>query len=297
MIVLVLGKNGQLGCELVKTLGSIAEVKAYGRDEVDITDKNALIKLIDDVNPDVVVNAVAYTAVDQAETEREIAFRVNAEAVNDLAELTHKRDIYLIHYSTDYVFDGCKLGAYTEIDDTNPINVYGESKLAGEKNILSTNGKHLIFRTTWVIGEHGNNFAKTIIRLAQEKDELNIIKDQIGAPTSTLLISKVTLDAIQAIAENREWPAGIYNLAPTGKTSWFGVAKKLLATAEKMDVNLKTFPESVHPILSESYKTPAKRPANSVLSTAKLQRYLLFPLPAWEIDFEITIKNIIRKSK
>ena len=296
MIVLILGKDGQLGHQLVETLGCSAEVKAYGRDEIDVTNKRALVNLIEEVNPDVVVNAVAYTAVDQAETDIEAAYEVNSEAVKHLAKLTHSKDIYLIHYSTDYVFDGCKLGAYNEIDDTNPVNVYGESKLSGEKNILSTRGKHLIFRTTWVIGEHGNNFAKTILRLAQEKEELNVIRDQIGVPTSTRLIAAVTASAIEAIADEKPWPSGIYHLTPRGWTSWYGVANLLLSIAEDQGVELSVDARKLGSITSLEYPTAARRPTNSVLKTDKLQKVLPLKLPSWETDFTETVKNIIKET-
>lgn len=297
MIILLLGKNGQLGAELSQTLLNRFDVHAYGRDEIDITDHDALIALIGAVKPDVIINAAAYTAVDKAESDQKSAFEINSTAVSILAKEASLKDVLFIHYSTDYVFDGKKAGAYLESDSTQPINVYGASKLDGEERIAKACGKYLIFRTTWVIGEHGNNFAKTILRLSQEKEQLKIISDQYGVPTSTKLIAKVTQSAIDATLNGQSWESGIYHLTPTGITSWYGVAKKLLELAESESVSLKVSSTNLGSIRTSDYPTAAKRPTNSVLDTEKLQTVLPYSLPSWEVDFEKTAVNIIKEKR
>lgn len=294
MKILLLGANGQLGQELSRILPFIGEVKACDRSEVDLTNKQSILAEIDLFKPGIIVNAAAYTSVDKAESERELAFKVNAEAVGTLANEAAKRDIWLIHYSTDYVFDGKKAEPYLETDTPNPINVYGESKQAGEQAIIASACKYLIFRTSWVIGKDGSNFAKTILRLAIERDSLSVINDQFGVPTSSVLISKVTADAIEAIMNNTSWPSGIYHLASQGKTNWFGITKVLLELAAESKINLET---SLKPVTTAEYPTTAKRPANSCLNTKKLQQQCRFDLPDWKVDFSATAKEIIKDVK
>lgn len=295
--ILLLGANGQLGQELSRTLTSLGKVKACGRGDVDLTDELSITKAIDKYNPDVIVNAAAYTAVDKAETERDLAFKVNANAVVTMASEAAKRDIWLVHYSTDYVFDGTKSIAYTESDAVNPINVYGESKLAGEQAITLSGCKHLIFRTTWVIGKDGGNFAKTILRLAADRDALSIIDDQFGVPTTPNLIAKVTIDAIQAIMHQTAWVPGIYHLAPHGETTWYGIAKTLLDVARDEQLPLSIVDGKLNPIATTEYPTPASRPASSRLSNSKLEQQLSFKLPNWKHDFIIVAKEIIEEIK
>lgn len=297
MKLLLLGANGQLGQELRRALPEVGEVKACDRIEVDLTNAQSILLALETFKPDVIVNAAAYTAVDKAETNRIQAFSVNADAVSFLANEAAKRGIWLIHYSTDYVFDGRKDGAYREIDATNPINAYGESKLAGEQAITASGCKHLTFRTSWVIGKYGNNFAKTILRLATDRDSLSVINDQFGVPTSPALISKITVDAINAIKNRQSWPSGIYHLVPKGKTTWFGVAKVLLKHASDSNLDLSTNASHLKAITTAECPTAAKRPLNSRLNTGKLARCLSFELPDWKDDFSVTAESIIKEVK
>ena len=233
MKILLLGASGQLGTELNRQLPLIAEIKAYTRSELDITDTQAVIETISSFKPNVIVNAAAYTAVDNAEEEKSLAYAINSDAVAVLAQQAAKQGAWLIHYSTDYIFDGEKTAPYTEIDAPNPINVYGASKLAGEEFIAASNCNHFIFRTTWVIGKDGRNFAKTILRLATQRDSLSVISDQYGVPTSPSLITNVTIDAIRAIKQQKAWPSGAYNLAPLGVSTWYEIAQTLIIMAKE----------------------------------------------------------------
>lgn len=297
MKILLLGSNGQLGQELHRVLPLLGALKACGRNEVDLTDSGSIAAAIDVFQPDVIVNAAAYTAVDKAESERELAFKVNATAVAVLAEEAAKRNIWLIHYSTDYVFDGSSKHPYSETDQPRPINVYGESKLAGEKAIASSGCKHVIFRTTWVIGPDGHNFAKTILRLAIERESLNVIDDQFGVPTTPTLIAKITAAAIDATASSTPWPSGLYHLAPHGKTSWFGIAQTLIQQAREQRLSLLVNESSLQPIETSEYPTPAKRPKNSLLNTNKLEQQLSFNLPEWKDHFLEVVDQIIKEIK
>lgn len=297
MKLLLLGANGQLGRELHRTFAGVIEVKACSRTEVDLTRTQSMLSALEAFKPDIIINAAAYTAVDKAESEREQAFNINADAVNFLANEASKRDIWLVHYSTDYVFDGQKDRAYIETDTANPINTYGESKLAGEQAIFASGCKHFIFRTSWIIGKDGNNFAKTILRLAHERDNLGVINDQHGVPTSPALISKVTKDAIDAIKKRKDWPSGIYHLAPKGETTWFGVSKVLLNHANNSNMVLSTNVSQLNAISTTDYPTVAKRPLNSLLNTDKLGQHLSFELPCWTDDFLVTAESIIKEVK
>ena len=297
MRILLLGANGQLGHELSRMLSTLGEVKACGRAEVDLTNKHSIITAVDTFKPDVIVNAAAYTAVDKAEIERDLAFKVNAEAVGILADEATKRDIWLIHYSTDYVFDGCKIEPYLETDVPNPINVYGESKLAGEQAITTSGCKHLIFRTTWVIGKDGSNFAKTVLRLVTKRDSLSIVNDQFGVPTAPSLITKVTKAAIESIVTAHHWPSGIYHLAPHGETTWYGIAHMLLQLAKEERLPLATDESALQAITTAEYPTLAKRPTNSRLDTSKLEKQLKFNVPDWKDDFSAVAEEIIKELK
>lgn len=296
MRILLLGANGQLGSTLEHNLHSLDELKTCTRAEVNFSDSASIKKAIAIYKPDCIVNAAAYTAVDKAEDEQALAFTVNAEAVGIIAQEAKRRGALLIHYSTDYVFDGAKKEPYLETDGTNPINVYGHSKLAGERAILASGCRHLIFRTSWVIGPNGNNFAKTILRLAGEREALNIVSDQYGVPTSTDLISKVTVEAIRSMNKS-DWPSGIYHLAPKGQTTWFGIARTLIQVANANNVPLSTNENAVYPILTSQYPTPAARPQNSLLNTSKLDRVLSFDIPQWSDDFYGVANQIIKKFK
>jgi len=295
MKILLLGSNGQLGRELERQLSSVGSVAAFPRSALDITNHRAVTDAVLAIHPNIIVNAAAFTAVDKAETDSERANSVNAEAVANLVQIAQKEGAWLIHYSTDYVFDGSKPTPYIETDAPNPINVYGASKLAGETAIAAADCQHLIFRTSWVIGKDGNNFAKTILRLAAERNSLKVISDQLGAPTSPSLISKITIDAIRAIKQDKAWPQGIYHLAPQGVSSWHEIAKTLIVYAEQQRVQLNTQVENIQANTTAEYPTAAKRPLNSQLDTHKLRAQLSFDLPNWKDDFLAVASDIVKE--
>jgi len=295
MKILLLGASGQLGTELNRQLPLIAKIKAYTRSELDITDTQAVIETISSFKPNVIVNAAAYTAVDNAEEEKSLAYAINSDAVAVLAQQAAKQGAWLIHYSTDYIFDGEKTAPYTEMDAPNPINVYGASKLAGEEFIAASNCNHFIFRTTWVIGKDGRNFAKTILRLATQRDSLSVISDQYGVPTSPSLITNVTIDAIRAIKQQKAWPSGAYNLAPLGVSTWYEIAQTLIIMAKENGVPLTISAEDILAITTDEYPTPAKRPLNSQLETQKLSQQLSFHLPHWKDDFSAVAAEVIKE--
>ena len=268
MRILLTGATGQVGWELRKALAPLGEVKAFDRFGLDLADTPPLVATVRALQPQVIVNAAAYTAVDKAETERDMAFAVNATAPRVLAEEAKRIGALLVHYSTDYVFDGSKSTPYVEDDAPDPINVYGASKLAGERAIVGTGCRHLILRTSWVYGPRGKNFYLTILRLAKERPELRIVDDQIGAPTSSLEIARATALLL------RKDPQGLYHLSAAGETTWCGFARALLARA-----GIST---SVVPIRTEDYPTPARRPRNSRLDCARLRVEFGVALAPWE---------------
>lgn len=295
MKILLLGANGQLGKELERRLSSVANVAAFPRESLDITNHADVRDAFLCIRPNIIVNAAAYTSVDNAETNADLAHAINADAVANLAQIVREHSLLLFHYSTDYVFDGSKQSPYLETDTPNPINVYGVSKLAGETAIAAANCQHFIFRTTWVIGKDGHNFAKTILHLASERDTLKVIDDQVGVPTSTSLITQVTIDAIRAIKSNNAWPQGLYHLAPQGKTSWHEIAQTLIAYAEQQQILLRTHVADIQAITTAEYPTAAKRPLNSQLDTHKLRSQLSFDLPNWKDDFLAVASEIVKE--
>ncbi|UBM26577.1 dTDP-4-dehydrorhamnose reductase [Pseudomonas sp. p1(2021b)] len=285
MKILLLGKDGQVGWELQRSLAPLGEVLALNsRSESycgDLADLPGLARTVQDWAPDVIVNAAAYTAVDKAESEREQAFRVNAEAVGVLAQAAAASGALLVHYSTDYVFPGQGVTPWQETDEVGPLNVYGESKLAGEQAIQASGCKHLIFRTCWVYAARGNNFARTMLRLATERDTLGVIDDQFGAPTGAELIADVTAHAIVAVRHDAAL-SGLYHLAAAGETTWCGYARFVLEHAAAAGVALKVPAEAVNALTTDAYPTPAKRPANSRLDTHKLEKAFGLRLPEWQ---------------
>jgi len=295
MKLLLLGTNGQLGKELARQLPLAGDLTAYTRDSLDITDHAAVLEAVKTVMPDVIVNAAAYTAVDKAEEEQSLAYAINTDAVENLAKISRDMGAWLIHYSTDYVFDGTKNGSYLEDDEVNPINVYGASKLAGEKGIKLAECNHIIFRTTWVVGKDGNNFAKTILRLASDRESLRVISDQCGVPTSPALITRVTIEAIKSIGTSVGWEKGIYNLVPKGVSNWHEIAQTLITFANGRGVNLKTKVADIQAIPTSEYPTPAQRPLNSVLNIEKISQHLTFELPDWKDDFLVVAIDIIEE--
>lgn len=280
--ILVLGRNGQVGFELQRTLVPLGKVVALDSWQLDLSKPDNIRKTVGEIAPQVIVNAAAYTAVDKAEGESEIAMRVNGEAPGVLAEEAKKLGALLVHYSTDYVFDGTKTEAYVETDATSPASVYGRSKLAGEQAIQAVRGGHLIFRTSWVYGLRGHNFLLTILRLAKERDSLRVVADQLGAPTWSRMIAEATALAIA----KRQGQNGIYHLTGQGKTTWHGFTQAILHEyherhARKGWAELKAQAQQVEAITTSQYPTPAQRPANSVLCNLKLLQDFELQLPDW----------------
>jgi dTDP-4-dehydrorhamnose reductase len=285
MKILVTGANGQVGWELVRTLSTLGEVVALDRVGADLSNPESLRATVRDIAPRLIVNAAAYTAVDRAESEPDLARRINAEAPGVLAQEAKRAGAWLIHYSTDYVFDGAKAGAYVETDAPNPGNVYGATKRAGEQAIAAAGCRHLILRTSWVYGLRGGNFLLTMRRLAREREELKIVDDQIGAPTWCRSIAEATGQIVAQLLSPQRAPAldqvdlsGVYHLACGGHTSWFGFARAILEQDARNGAPLP----KLTPIPTSDYPTPAKRPANSRLDCAKLERVFGVRLPAWE---------------
>jgi dTDP-4-dehydrorhamnose reductase len=279
--ILLLGKDGQVGRELQRSLAS-ARLVAIDRPELDFERLDELRGIVRREAPDVIVNAAAYTAVDRAESEPELCRRINAEAVAAVAEEARSLGALFVHYSTDYVFDGTKEGWYEETYEPKPLGVYGLTKLEGEQ-AAATAGRHLVFRTSWVYAAHGHNFIRTILRLAQERETLDVIDDQWGAPTGAALLADLTALAIDRCQRpETAIPSGLYHLVPSGETTWCRFARFVLAEATRRGLTLRVGSEAVRPIPTSAYPTAAKRPANSRLSTAKLRAALDIELPAWE---------------
>lgn len=281
MKILLLGANGQVGWELQRSLALLGNLMACGRAEADLSDLDQLRAVVRGANAAVIVNAAAYTAVDQAETEPDLAMRVNASAVGLLAEEAARARALLVHYSTDYVFDGRKPGAYAEGDATNPLNLYGLSKLRGEEAIRAARARHLIFRTSWVYAPRGKNFPRTILKLAHTRSGLTVVADQVGAPTSAELIADVTAHVLTHMAESDDL-LGTYHLTAAGETSWHAYAQVLLRQAAARGYALQASADKVLPIATADYPTPAKRIANSRLATDKLRVAFGLTLPPWD---------------
>jgi dTDP-4-dehydrorhamnose reductase len=281
--VLVTGSNGQVGRALLETFAGSAEVIACNRSSLDLSNPEQIREKVREVAPDIIVNAGAYTAVDRAESERALAFAINGRAPGVLAEEAQRASALLIHYSTDYVFNGSKSGPWVEDDATDPLSVYGASKLAGEDAIRSVGGRHLIFRTSWVYAAEGKNFVLTMLRLGREGDSLNVVDDQVGAPTAAAELARATHAIVSGIVEGKfgappAW-AGTYHMTCSGSVSWCGFARAIFERAPKL-LGGKT--PKVAPIATSDYPTPAKRPQNSILSNEKLQRRFGLRLAPWE---------------
>lgn len=284
MKILLTGKNGQVGFELQRALAPLGEIYAIGSAECDLSDVSALRSLIQGFKPDLIVNPAAYTAVDRAESDADKARAVNAVAPGVMGEEAARLGAAVVHFSTDYVFDGEKSSPYAEADPTNPQSVYGSSKLAGEQALAQATPHHLILRTSWVVGAHGGNFAKTMLRLAAERDELKVVADQVGAPTSAALLADVTAHlARQWQREGRTgFPFGVYHLAASGETSWHAYAQFVIAQAIQAGKTMKTTPDRVLPIPASAYPTPAKRPQNSRMDTTRIRETFGLTLPHWQ---------------
>ncbi len=284
--ILIIGQQGQVAWELQRTLASLGHITVCGSQDLDLANPDMIRTQVRSIQPDIIVNAAAYTAVDKAETESDLCTSINAVAPGILAELARESQALLVHYSTDYVFDGTKVGAYLETDPTNPLSVYGASKLAGEQAIVQVDCAHLIFRTTWVYGNRGKNFLLTILRLAAEKQELKIVADQIGSPTWSRSISEATAQIIAQCRHDLSSVKGLYNLSAAGKTSWHGFANQIVDRSRSIDPELELSIEQILPIPTTDYPTPAQRPANSVLDNSKILADFGVQLPDWKLSLE-----------
>lgn len=280
MKILVTGKNGQLGSAFLQQISN-NDVIGLSRAELDLSKPQDISKILAYHQPDIILNAAAYTAVDTAESEQKLAFNVNADAVYEMGQYASKNGVILYHYSTDYVFDGELNRPYLETDVANPLSVYGQSKLAGEKALTATGAQYCIFRTSWVYSRTGHNFIKTMLHLLPNKKELNIVNDQIGAPTSANLIADVSLKALK-----NKLSSGIYHLSTSGCTSWFELAHYIADYFYDQEILNK-----IKPISSANYVFIAKRPLNSRLNTAKLEQQLKCKLPQWQDEFNYIFEN------
>lgn len=301
MKLLLLGKNGQVGWELQRSLAPLGEVIALDRQSVnvdgnglcgDIGDLQTLAQTIRSVRPDVIVNAAAHTAVDKAESEPDLALRLNAEAPEVMALEAKSLGALLVHYSTDYVFDGFGSAARKEGDATGPLSVYGRTKLEGEQRIAATHCRHLIFRTSWVYAARGGNFAKTMLRLAQEREALSVINDQWGAPTGADLIADVTAHAVRHMSAH-DGDGGLYHLVAAGETNWHAYASHVIERAQSLRPDLDSKVQSIAAVPTTAFPTPAARPLNSRLDTQKLQATMQLHLPAWQQGVERMLREIL----
>jgi dTDP-4-dehydrorhamnose reductase len=293
MKILLTGSNGQVGFELQKKLNALGEVIATDREELDLTNPDAIRHFIDQTKPDIIINPAAYTAVDKAELEPDLAYQINVTAPKILASIAAELDIPLIHFSTDYVFDGLKKGAYVETDPTNPQSVYGKTKCKGEEKVR-THAKHIILRTSWVFGTHGNNFLKTMLRLMQEKESLSIVADQWGVPASASMLSDVTFKIVDTIIKNKNFnDYGTYHVTSDGETNWFEYASLIASDLIKLNIKIKCGPDQIRPIETSEYPTAAKRPLNSRLNCDKLKKTFVLELPHWESEVKKVLREVI----
>ena len=295
MRLLLTGKNGQLGFELQRALAPLGVVAALDRSSCNLESEESIRASVRQFRPDWIINAAAYTAVDRAETDPARAESVNSIALAIIGDEANRLGAAVVHYSTDYVFDGKTDGYYREGDPTGPQGVYGKTKLAGEQALAASGAQHLIFRTSWVFGGHGANFAKTMLRLASERDELSVVADQHGAPTPAALIADVTAHVIRQAGKNSSMKdiQGVYHLVSSGETSWYDYACYVLECARRSGVSLRVAPDAVRPIKTADYPTPAKRPANSKLDTAKLRETFDLTLPNWETGVDHVLQQIL----
>ncbi|WP_145338947.1 dTDP-4-dehydrorhamnose reductase [Pantoea sp. PSNIH1] len=294
MHILLFGKTGQVGWELQRALAPLGKITALSTRSTewcgDLTQPEEIRKSIQNLRPDIIVNAAAYTAVDKAESEPDLAELINSTSVKVMAEEAKNLNAILIHYSTDYVYSGEGHNRWRESDKPEPRNVYGKTKLSGEQAITAADIQYLIFRTSWVYASRSNNFIKTMLRLGSEKEALSIINDQIGAPTGAALIADITAHALRMIQANPEL-RGIYNLAAAGEASWFDYASLIFTESEKYSTGLKI--KKLSPIKTAEYITPAKRPLNSRLDLTKIERSFNLTLPHWQNGVRYAINEIL----
>lgn len=298
MKILLFGKGGQVGWELQRSLTPLGDLVALDFDSRefcgDFTRLEGITETIRAVAPDVIVNAAAHTAVDKAENEPEAARAINALAPATIASEAYRLGAWMVHYSTDYVFDGSGNHPWVETDDTCPLNVYGSTKLAGEVAIRDSGCNYFIFRTSWVYAARGGNFARTMLRLAQERDRLTVIDDQVGAPTGADLLADVTAHAIRT-ARHRKEVAGLYHLVAAGETSWFGYARFVLDFARESGLELNIKPDEIMPVPSNAFPSAAQRPKNSRLDAAKLQATFDLCMPPWQTGIVRMLSEVLEK--
>jgi dTDP-4-dehydrorhamnose reductase len=298
MKILLFGKNGQVGWELQRSLALLGEVVALDFDSTDFhadfSRPAALADTVRALRPDVIVNAAAHTAVDKAESEPAFAAALNAEAPRVLATQAAATGAWLVHYSTDYVFDGSGSAPRDEDAPTGPISVYGRTKLEGEHHILASGCKHLIFRTSWVYAARGGNFARTMLKLAAEREALSVIDDQVGAPTGADLLADITAHALRAVQREPQL-GGLYHAAAAGATSWHGYACFVIEWARRHGLPVKVAADAIRPVATSAYPTPARRPLNSRLATRKLQSAFGLTLPAWQAGVERMLAEVNQK--
>jgi dTDP-4-dehydrorhamnose reductase len=298
MKILLLGKGGQVGWELQRSLAPLGELIALDSDSTtmcaDFTNLVGLAETVRRVAPDIIVNAAAHTAVDKAESEPDLVRTINALAPAVLAQEAKRANAWLVHYSTDYVFDGTGERAWCEQDNVAPLSVYGATKLEGEQSIQNSGCKHLIFRTSWVYGARGGNFAKTMLRLAKERDSLSVINDQFGAPTGADLLADVTAHALR-LAVLQENVSGLYHLVASGVTTWHEYACMVIDYARDQGVEIKVARDAIHAVPTSAFPTPAQRPHNSRLSTEKLNNTFNLTLPDWKIGVARMLTETLEK--
>jgi dTDP-4-dehydrorhamnose reductase len=292
MRILILGGSGQVGWELQRSLAPLGDVVVATRAALDLCDPGSVGRVLGELRPDAVVNAAAYTAVDDAETHPQHADAINHQAVEILAQWAAQHRCWLVHYSSDYVFDGAGRDPFDETDPTGPLNAYGRSKLAGDEAIVASGCKHLILRTSWVHAPRGKNFVRSILKLARERDYLRVVSDQYGAPTSAELIADVTARALEQTMHNQT-QSGTYHIAAAGETSWHGIARHVVTEASRLGADLKLAPDAIEPIASAEYPTPAVRPLNSRLQTHKLRMAFGLTLPDWQQGVGRTVAELV----
>ncbi len=304
--VLITGANGQVGWHLQRTLAPLGKVTAIDVEQVDLTDRDAVARVIQEVAPDIIANAAAYTAVDKAESEPDLARAINVAAPARMAEECARTGALLIHYSTDYVYDGSKSGPYEERDATGPLSVYGQTKLEGDQAIMASGCAHIILRTTWVYDIRGKNFLRTVLRLAREKEELRMVGDQFGAPTWARGLAESTAILLSKLLGRKSatgsWQSGLFHLTAAGRTSWAGFAQAILEDydalldwpAETGEFGGELKAKRVVEITSDQYQTPARRPHNSVLSNAQIQAAFGIVLPDWRAQLQLALQDAIR---
>jgi dTDP-4-dehydrorhamnose reductase len=289
--ILLTGAKGQVGTDLIPLLRQQGELVAVDRAQCDLSSVDAIRKLVAKIHPSVIVNSAAYTAVNEAEADAELAYAINSTAPATLAAEARNIGAMFVHYSTDYVFDGSKQGAYTENDEPAPLNVYGASKLAGERAVATAGGRFLVLRTSWVYGANGNNFLLTIRRLAREREELKIVDDQVGGPTSSIQLAQATARLVRQCSQfpQSEFPSGLYHTTAQGSVSWCGFAQAIVAALREREI-LKT--QRILAISSSEYPTPARRPLNSVLCNDKFERTFGFRLGSWQSGLADVVQEI-----